>query len=280
MEPPRPDEHTPGNAGEFRAPSRPDAGEIWTSRDWTEPIPRKGGPRLLALFVALTVALSAIGAGVVVVTRAFHPLGEAADHRFLARRFDGSPTRWNPCEPIHYVVNPGRAPSGSVSDVHEAVRRISSATGIEFVYDGLTTEQLTRARRPYVPALYPGRWAPVLVAWVDPDSSRIPFEHKGDVAAALARPMASSASQDVYVSGWIAMNLDDPNAPGWSSPGAQGPTLLHEFGHIMGLGHVKTPTQLMHPAGGFVTDLGPGDREGLRLLGHEMGCLTTPEPGF
>ena len=41
----------------------------------------------------------------------------------------GEPVRWNPCEPIHYVVNLGAAPAGSLQDVQDAVLRISSATG-------------------------------------------------------------------------------------------------------------------------------------------------------
>src|ERR687891_1411035 len=39
---------------------------------------------------------------------------------FLDRTDQGGPTRWNPCEPIPYVVNARLAPPGSISDVHEA----------------------------------------------------------------------------------------------------------------------------------------------------------------
>ena len=46
------------------------------------------------------------------------------------------PVRWNPCEPIHYVVNLGAAPDGSLQDVQDAVLRISSATGIAFASTG------------------------------------------------------------------------------------------------------------------------------------------------
>ena len=50
---------------------------------------------------------------------------------FLDRTEQGTPTRWNPCDPIHYVVNATLAPPGSIEDVHEAVRRVSAATGID-----------------------------------------------------------------------------------------------------------------------------------------------------
>ena len=73
---------------------------------------------------------------------ALAPLLEGSDeptgpgYQFLDRTDEGAPTRWNPCQPIHYVVNTTLAPEGSLGDVHEAVRRISAATGIAFVYEG------------------------------------------------------------------------------------------------------------------------------------------------
>jgi hypothetical protein len=84
--------------------------------------------------------------------------------------------------------------------------------------------------------------------------------------------------EDVYVSGWIAINADDPNPPGFDLPGEQGPVILHELGHLMGLGHVKTVGELMNPSGGGVTDLGAGDREGLRELGASGGCIRVMQP--
>jgi hypothetical protein len=34
----------------------------------------------------------------------------------------------------------------------------------------------------------------------------------------------------------------------------------------------------MEPAGGFMTDFGPGDLAGLEQLGRDQGCLVTPRP--
>jgi hypothetical protein len=232
---------------------------------------------VIAVVVALSVASSSLLAGAAVLVRdAMRPVGEPWEHEFLAVRFDGSPLRWNPCEPIHYVVNPGRAPDGSIDDVHEAVDRVSEATGITFVYDGLTDERLTGRRATLQPSRYGDRWAPVLVAWVDPDASDISFRDGGHVAAAVARPMTPPGGEDVIVTGWIAMSEDDPNPPGFDLPGQQGPTVLHEWGHILGLGHVEADGQLMDPAGGGMVGFGPGDLAGLEELGVEAGCLTTP----
>jgi hypothetical protein len=198
---------------------------------------------------------------------------------FLDRTDRGLPTRWNPCAPIHYVVNPSLAPPGSVEDVHEAVSRISVATGIAFEYEGMTDEEATPDREMFQPDRYGPRWVPVLIAWADPDDSDIPFEHEDRVAAGVAVPVIPSTRiEDVYVSGWIALNADDPNLPGFDLPGQQGPVLLHELGHLMGLGHVETVGEIMHPSGGGVVDLGPGDREGLRQLGAAGGCIHVMEP--
>lgn len=200
-------------------------------------------------------------------------------YQFLDRTDQGAPTRWNPCQPIHYVVNTTLAPEGSLADVHEAVRRISEVTGIAFVYEGPSDEEATPFREVFQPDRYGDRWAPVLIDWVDPDDSDIPFEHEDDVAAAVAVPVIPPTRiEDVYVSGWIAVNADDPNPPGFDHPGQQGPVLLHELGHLMGLGHVDEFGEIMHPSGGGMVDFGPGDEEGLRRLGATQGCLEVMEP--
>jgi hypothetical protein len=225
------------------------------------------------------VIVATLGAGLLAIERFTAPASDRSEHAFLDRRLDGSPLRWNACDAIHYAVNPSTAPPGSVEDVHEAVRRVSSATGIAFEYDGLTDEVPSRRRDPYQPARYGDRWAPVLVAWVDPDEVDIPFEREGHTAAGVASPTLPLSGEEVFVSGYVAVNLDDPNPPGFAFPGAQGPVLLHELGHVMGLGHVDNEGEIMEPSGGRVTDFGPGDLEGLRRVGRQAGCLATPPPG-
>lgn len=45
--------------------------------------------------------------------------------------------------------------------------------------------------------------------------------------------------------------------------------VLHELGHLVGLGHVTDATQLMYPEGQpGVTDFGAGDLAGLAALGR------------
>jgi len=75
--------------------------------------------------------------------------------------FDGChPVRFNPCEPIHYVLNPADAPRTGLADVHEAFVRLQRATGMEFVYDGPTDETPSGASRAsYQPERYGQYWA-------------------------------------------------------------------------------------------------------------------------
>ena len=238
------------------------------------PAPRRRFPRWVVGSAVLTVAMM-IGALFTSYLIRYDPTEHRDEFRFIARDFDGDPVRWNPCEPVHYVVNVGEAPEGSLTDVQEAVSRISAATGIAFAYDGLTDEVLERRRSMVQADLYGEGWAPVIVTWIDPDSSSISFRSGEDVAAGVASPFTPPGS-DVIVSGWIAINADDPNGPGFAAPDDQGPVVLHEWGHVMGLDHVEEQGQLMNEAGGGVSDFGPGDLEGLRRLGRSAGCLTTP----
>ena len=227
----------------------------------------------------LTIVFLVAGVFASVLFRTPTPQGNADEYRFLARDFSGDPIRWNPCEPIHYVTNLADAPPGSIDDVTESVRRVSVATGIQFVDDGETDEEPSQRRESYQPDRYGEEWAPVLIAWVDPDDSSISFSSDGHTAAGVAAPQVPSDGSDLLVSGWVAINADDPNGPGFGWIGAQGPVVLHELGHVMGLDHVKVDGELMEGAGGGVTDFGPGDLEGLRILGRSSGCLTTPDPG-
>jgi hypothetical protein len=254
-------------------PPRPDLVEPPSERPRT-----RRGTRVIAFLLVVATTLTAIGGGLLAIERLAAPEGDPTQHGFLDLRIDGSPLRWNPCETIHYVINPSGAPEGSVEDVHEAIRRVSRATGIAFAYDGLTDELPTRTRLPIQRDRYGERWAPVLIAWVDPDETDISFDREGHQAAAVASPSRPLTGEEIFVSGYVALNAEDPNPPGFGWPGAQGPVLLHELGHIMGLAHVREPGEIMEKSGGGVTDYGPGDLEGLRKLGRDAGCLTTPVP--
>ena len=47
--------------------------------------------------------------------------------------------------------------------------------------------------------------------------------------------------------------------------------VIHELAHVLGLDHVDDPEELMNPMTSLRTDLGPGDRQALALVG-QVAC--------
>lgn len=209
-----------------------------------------------------------------------HPI----DYAFLeARRGGCLPVRFNPCEPIHYVVNAALAPPGAMDDLQEAIRRVGAATGLTFVNDGQTDEPGAVNRPASRPQRYPSRWAPMLVVW-------------GHGAQFRMEPTNPAGGQSVpvegtYVSGVLIVNVDataqdhgdSRPASGFGEGTTWGRIFIHELGHIVGLGHVGRSDEIMFPELGVQrgeAEFHAGDLAGLRHLGKEAGCLSPPSaPG-
>lgn len=268
--PPRPDR---GDA--FLVPNRPPGSlDTTVGADFFQPARRRSRVVGGVAIVVAALVLASVAASPLI--SAWQDRNRSDEFRFLATA-DGRPLRWDPCRAIHYVVNLGAAPPGSLADVQRAVLEVSGDTGIPFAYDGLTDEIPNGDRQAFQPDRYGDRWAPVLVGWVDPRTNDLGFNRGDRVAAGVASPLfPSQADRSIFVSGFVALNAADPNSPGFSAPGDQGPVLLHELAHVIGLGHVPEQGELMQPSGGGMTDYGPGDIAGLRALGRSAGCLITP----
>ena len=211
------------------------------------------------------------------------PSAPSGEYRFLQRSASGAPDRWNPCQPIHYVVNLAAAPSGAMADVREAVLRVAEATGISFVSDGTTQRTADQQVGTAFQTAMPGqpRWLPLLIAWV-------PHEHFDFLvdtpqAVAFGTPYNGDGSlADEYVSGVVAVDAGQRLASGFSQRYSLGVVLMHELGHVMGLAHVPSGHEIMYSPsvrGASLTpdltetDWGPGDLAGLKLLGRNAGCL-------
>lgn len=240
------------------------------------PVPRRGRRSAALTAVVLVVLLTISGVGIVFVADQAPSRGT---FRFLDRTAAGLPVRWNPCEPIHYAANLEDAPAGALEDLQAATRRVSEATGIEFVYDGETESSVGfQTRAGYiVSTMEGGRWLPVLVIWVSHEEFTVWDAHQGVIAFAHPEPGPADLA-DQYVSGLIVVDAEAGLPSGFDDRFSDGLVLMHELGHLVGLGHVSDPNELMFTSqrlpGNPISDWGPGDLEGLRELGREAGCLT------
>lgn len=186
--------------------------------------------------------------------------GEGA-HAFLdTQPGTDQPVGFNPCRPVEYVVNPAGAPRDWLRYVDTAVTEVEDRTGLELTYDGTTDDRDFGAR---VDGDDP---EPVLIAWADEDEVG---DLADDVAGVGGPTVASLGRLRSYASGAVVLDRDATDRFEVLPDGAdlQVALLLHELGHLVGLDHVDDPDELMYPDGPTRTSYGPGDREGLALLG-------------
>jgi hypothetical protein len=175
---------------------------------------------------------------------------------------------YDPCRPVHYVVRPDNAPPGTDLLIQEAVARVSAASGLQFVYDGATSEAPLETRETYQPERYGKQWAPVLIAWSNPEETP---GLAGKVAGMGGSAYAHTPGEPfVHVAGQVKLD-----APGlaetltWrDGPAHVRAVIMHELGHVLGLDHVDDPTQLMFGENRGQLDFGDGDRAGLSVLGR------------
>jgi hypothetical protein len=192
--------------------------------------------------------------------------GGTGGYSFLATHPDGTPVAFDPCRPIHVVVRPNGEPPGGRSLLLSVLGDLSAVTGLQFLDDGLTMEGPDPARRAFQPERYGDRWAPVLVTWSDPaETSMLDARILG-----RAGPDPFGSGEDErYVSGMAVFNGPELTAQLSSGDDAKArAVLLHELGHLVGLGHVTDPFQVMYDTNSYPLDrYHAGDLRGLAQLG-------------
>ena len=177
------------------------------------------------------------------------------------------PVGWDPCETIRYAVNPEGEPAGGRDLVERALDRISAVTGLAFEDVGETD------RRPFAGQLVALDGRPVVIGWAD--ESEVP-ELGGQVVGLGGGSAASEGSQDrYYVTGGVVLDTDAfTQASIAQSPRVMEALVVHEVAHLVGLGHVNEPMELMFGSNDGQTEFGPGDLTGLALLGVPSLPLT------
>lgn len=215
------------------------------------------------------------------------PTGRPAAWNLLRTEVQGQllTFRWNPCgPPLTYRVNLAQAKAGqNLADVKRAFGQVSLATGVKFKYLGTTNAHgFGAAHTPARP-----NDTDIVVSWTrrdqlepgqqarfHPNSSTIGV---GGLYGLLTRdargPVLSGQS------GSVAMRTE------WNwqnNRKAAYLTLLHELGHVMGVGHVSNDhTQLMNDTITYQTPSrwGAGDLRALARVGYGEGCIAAVNSG-
>lgn len=185
-------------------------------------------------------------------------------YAYMRVRPDGSPVTYDPCRPIHVVINPAGAPPGGEQSVHNALARLSAATGLSFVVDGHSAHVPLTGR----PVRDDDGWAPVLLGWgtegTDPDLAGPVAGLGGSIAVQVDGP-----GTERYVTGEVLLDADVMRGFGTARGHRDMESVaVHELAHVLGLDHVPADSELMSPTYIGIRDLGPGDRAGLARLGQ------------
>lgn len=192
-------------------------------------------------------------------------------HAIALSNADGSAVRWNPCQPILIVANFSGAPSFARAELDAAIAALRSASGLDLRFAGTTTQRAGTARSLRDSA-YPSGWAPIRLTFAT--ATELPF---GSATASGwgqgVTAVEPSTGRRQYVTGQVVLRPQ-----GWTQGTASSNPLSimlrHELGHVVGLGHVASASEIMTSAGnGYARTWGPGDLVGLRKLGMSAGCL-------
>lgn len=178
------------------------------------------------------------------------------DYSFIATQPDSDePVAYDPCEVIEVAVNPEGAPGDHESLVARALANTSEATGLQFELVGTTDDRAFSAM---------SMGDPVLVLWSD--EGEVP-----DLGGSIAglggsyRIAPFGGGRERYVTGFVVLDRED--FEDIRSDEIRQAIVDHEFGHLVGLGHVTDTRQLMYARGGHATEYGDGDLSGLAVLG-------------
>jgi hypothetical protein len=194
----------------------------------------------------------------------------ATTYRIALTNGDGSAVRWNPCQPIPYVLNTQGAPSFAAAELSRAIAAIESASGLDLVSLGTTTER--PAERQLQNPRYGSGYSPILITFAS--ATEVPFGSPTASGWGQAVPVVEpSTGNRQYATGQVVLRPG-----GWtegtSSANPLSLMLRHELGHVLGLSHVAVTTEIMGTGGnGTARAWGPGDKVGLTKVGKAAGCL-------
>ena len=194
------------------------------------------------------------------------PVTTSGSHAFM---FDegSEPIRYDPCRRLEWVLNREGMPAGAEVLVHEAVASVQEATGLEFSYQGTTTEPASFDRE-VIQERYGDGFAPIIVGFATESENP---ELSGSVTGIGGSSAVYGAyGEEQYLrAGIVVLDSEDLNSLLFSIGGADlvRAVIEHELAHVVGLAHVQDAGELMNESNTRLTEWGPGDRQGLAILG-------------
>ncbi|MCX6395874.1 MAG: matrixin family metalloprotease [Propionibacteriales bacterium] len=193
-----------------------------------------------------------------------HTAAEPAPAYAFLEAVDGRPVTYSSCRPVPVAVYPAGGPPGAENLVREAVARLRRATGLDLVVTGVFGGYATNWNFASAPVLPDD---PISVSWQDGAA----IGELTDEVAGLggSRAVSTASGTRRLTSGTIALSRSYYALLADQGDHAEElAVLLHEFGHVLGLAHVDSRKELMYRGNVGQTSFGPGDLEGLRLVGQ------------
>jgi hypothetical protein len=199
------------------------------------------------------------------------PFGTGSEWSLLLPKYE---LRWNPCQTITYRVNSAQGIPGSDADVTAALAQVSQATGLRFKYKGTTT---------HIPG-GSGKWPKgtnVVIAWNTQAQTTVDLTPPVLARGGISKSVWAKIGNKRKINGKrIAMGVRggvniDSTRP-LPNNDYQVKLLMHEIGHVVGLGHYPNAGQIMDGGSSMYnlpTQWSNGDLTGLEHVGLTGGCL-------
>ncbi|WP_027860148.1 matrixin family metalloprotease [Marmoricola sp. URHB0036] len=188
--------------------------------------------------------------------------GGEGSYRFLATQAgsNGEPITYSSCRsiPVEFNLHGVDDPETTRQVLLEAMGAASAASHLNLVY------ARDSARRPRA-NFGTLEGYPVLIAFADP--SEIPMDR--GIAGEGGSSWVNLNGRSTYISGQVVLERRYWNSElhAWHGHDLTRAIVMHELGHVLGLGHVHESGELMNADNEGKTTWGPGDRAGLAILG-------------